>query len=405
MKLCKTNDKLLEDFMNDFKSSNVKILHEYRDGSSHTIFGAFLDPFMDVVKSAGLVGQQLLATSKLTFDLAFAFTPVAINRVYDEYKKSEDVINAKWKPLMDKADAALGIGDVAIIAFVLSPAAFLTTATVSRALKTGMNTASYFSEAGIGKKFFASIIPSISDASSGGNTEPSTPKDSPSNVKPSILTRMMNLFMLESASVKSTNLFESTNQSQNDVKKYLSDIGALAEIDKEATKQLDLIEGFYKKIIVEVVPKLHAIKQLMLVKNVDDFTRMIAKLEQSGLNMNSSGLSKMKKTLADDTKKLAKTPEFLKQLQEEAGKDVKIDQKKIELAASKIAFANSIVPILDKLSQSEKLLTDSAMQALDRIEISKSDYSKLQESKNGRRFLEMRKLSEESIKTGIDKLS
>lgn len=109
------------------------IILEYGEDYRGQLFKAFVEPFVDVAKSAKLFGQDVLNSLRLAFDTLTTFSPAKLRAARDEYKGRRDKIAREWQPLMAKAGESLQNADVALAAMVFAPSLFFG----AQALKVG----------------------------------------------------------------------------------------------------------------------------------------------------------------------------------------------------------------------------------------------------------------------------
>jgi hypothetical protein len=126
------------------------IILEYGEDYRGQLFKAFVEPFVDVAKSAKLFSQDTLNILKLGFDTLnpLNLSPKSIRQARDEYKDRRDKLAREWEPLMKKASESLQ-GDVALAAMVFAPNLFFGAQSVKALGKTPRTVADYLETAGI----------------------------------------------------------------------------------------------------------------------------------------------------------------------------------------------------------------------------------------------------------------
>ena len=127
------------------------IILEYGEDYRGQLFKAFVEPFVDVAKSAKLFSQDVLNTLKLAFDTLnpLNFTPAKLRAARDKYKDRRDKIAREWDPLMKKASESLQNTDFALAAMVFAPNLFFGAQSVKALSKAPRSVADYLETAGI----------------------------------------------------------------------------------------------------------------------------------------------------------------------------------------------------------------------------------------------------------------
>lgn len=109
------------------------IILEYGEDYRGQLFKAFVEPFVDVAKSAKLFSQDVLNSLKLAFDTLTTFSPRKLREARDKYKDRRDKLAREWEPLMKSARETLQGTDVGLVAMVVAPNLFFG----AQALKLG----------------------------------------------------------------------------------------------------------------------------------------------------------------------------------------------------------------------------------------------------------------------------
>lgn len=145
------------------------IILEYGEDYRGQLFKAFVEPFVDVAKSAKLFSQDVLNTLKLAFDTLTTLSPKKLREARDKYKDRRDKIAREWEPLMKKAGESLQ-GDVALAAMVFAPNLFFGAQSVKALGKAPRSVADYLEGAGI-KLPLLSAFASSAGGKTGGSLE------------------------------------------------------------------------------------------------------------------------------------------------------------------------------------------------------------------------------------------
>jgi len=124
------------------------IILEYGEDYRGQLFKAFVEPFVDVAKSASLFGQDVLNSLKLAFDTLTTFSPKKLREARDKYSDRRDKIAREWEPLMKKAGESLQSPDVALAAMVLAPNLFFGAQALKMGGKAPRTVADYLEGAG-----------------------------------------------------------------------------------------------------------------------------------------------------------------------------------------------------------------------------------------------------------------
>ena len=149
------------------------IILEYGEDYRGQLFKAFVEPFVDVAKSAKLFSQDVLNVLKLGFDTLnpLNFTPASLRKARDKYKDRRDKIAREWEPLMKKASESMQNTDFALAAMVFAPNLFFGAQSVKAIAKAPRSVADYLETAGIRLPLLSAF------ASSGGSKTGGTLED------------------------------------------------------------------------------------------------------------------------------------------------------------------------------------------------------------------------------------
>ena len=106
------------------RAASARLLSEqdddYEVGSLYT---TFVQPFTDVVQAANLGAQDFLNSYITYLRLWITWNPKKGEELLKQHDARREKIEQKWKPLMERTEAALSTGEADLIAFAFAPQA------------------------------------------------------------------------------------------------------------------------------------------------------------------------------------------------------------------------------------------------------------------------------------------
>ena len=324
-----------------------KFKQAYRKAKSRAVikeeslYKAFVEPFTDVLQAANLAGQDFLNSYLTYLRMFITWDTEKGKEILAKHDQRRAKIAEKWKPLMEKTDAALSTGDADLIALVLAPQVFAMSAVGSKAAEYGGGISSFLSGVGLGG-VVSSLVPGFTDMS----------EYKPEDKGASILSKMSILFLgavAGKAFLKGMKKQDAKNESviteqekkpdfADDLKTFFDDSGASDEFKKDAKVLVDSLEDALKEFDSAYEERKNLLTNL---NNASDLNSFIEALSESQTDLQESvNSSTIKKELQDSVNSLVKKPEFADQVKEEAGKD-EVTEEDLKKAAQKVVFLDA----------------------------------------------------------------
>ena len=320
--------------------------------NEESLYKAFVEPFTDVLQAANLAGQDFL-NSTLTFLRMFiTFDPKKHKELIKKHDERAAKIQEKWKPLMDRTDAALSTGDADIVALALAPHVWAVSAVGQKAAEYGGGAASFLSNIGLGG-MVSIVAPNFEGLS---DYIPSS-FDGEKDDKP-ILDKISNLFLggvaagafLKSARAEAQkdNKNEAILREQGekpdfekDLKTFMEDSGLTDAAVQDAKEIFESLKKVVQEIDEDYESRKEMFEEMHKSESLEEF---IVALDASD-SMNESddptqNIQKMKNELKDSVEELAKSKDFLTQVKEETKKD-EVSPEELKKAAEKVIFLDA----------------------------------------------------------------
>ena len=317
------------------------------------LYTTFVEPFTDIVKATGLATQDIVSSLTLVAGTILTLSPKKQEKRLSNFRDRQKKIEAKWKPLMDKATTALSTGDADILAFTFAPGLYFASSLGTSAYNAAEGIGGFLDVAGL-KGSILSLLPGVS--------EPAPFK--PEKDEKSLLDKLNTLFlgtavgMSAYASYKQsqqaeqerrgpgTLLQESSNFS-SDFNEYLDDSGLDSEIEKTQNEFIN----HYSEIISEfdkvMSGKTALVKAIKDSVDYADFVEALNKIDKEGTEITDEA-NKVEAAIKDGVEKLKDKKEFIQQLEDETESSAgSLSSDDIEKAAANVVFAN-IKSDLDK---------------------------------------------------------
>ena len=307
-----------------------------------TLYKAFVEPFTDVLQAANLAGQDFLNSSLTFLRMFITFDREKAKELLKKHDERKAKIAEKWKPLMERTDAALNTGDADIIALTLAPQVWAVSAVGTAAANYGGSMGTFLNDVGLGS-LAKLALPGLALRSIEVDTEED--KKTPLIDKISVLflgvvgaKSFMNT-LKKSAGKKnqteSRNLFEQDQKPdfKKDFERFIKDTGADKKFEKDADELFDSLKQTIKDFDDDYEAKKEMIEKLIAASNLQEFEEALEVEEQD----ESQSISQMKNELKNSVDKLVKSNDFLEQVKDESNKDDPTEDE-IRKAAEKVVF-------------------------------------------------------------------
>lgn len=326
-----------------------KIRSSKRKLDEQNLYATFVEPFTDILDALKISSKEIVSNLMMVTGQILALSPEKQEERMRNYAQRQKKIEDQWKPLMDKADAALGSGDADIVALALAPGVYVASALGASAYNSAEGVGSYLDDLGL-KKGFLSLLPGVSDST---DVAPAPKKD---DSKTSLLDKLNTLFLgtaigggvigalikdrkdkkKESRSFKGNVLSENKSEFIKDMRKYMDETGLSSQFE-EMSKDIvamfeDILEDFDK--VYESKKKI--IDAIVESKDIEELKITLDKLKTKET---AKSVEDIFDSLEENKKKLMTDESFLNALEEKSDDDSEIDP---EEAAQNTVFVELV---------------------------------------------------------------
>ena len=381
------------------------------ESDANDLYNAFIAPFADVVKAGALASQDMLNSMNLIFKSLITLSPKRMEAIGKEYDARKAKIDAKWKPIMDGADLAIGAGDAALIGFVTAPSLFLGAALGKGMAKTPKNVAQYLNDTGW-------TVPLS------GLLGASVPKGEPREKGligkgVDIAKQMLGLFYIESYVADLPILYEAPDEPDTGKKE-----GGIKDFEKELAQHfadIGLDEAFEdgfneiyeaKKEQVDAIMEMADAQLAFLTgfaaaETLEEMQEVLAAAEQNSIDTKevAQEVENLKKDLDSKASELKDDEKFKKDLEKtKMGEDLTDSQIQAQAEEASLKFANETIEELKSnfLAELEEGIPQLKEQVLEEImkdlpEEGSKEFSAIASSQNGKKYLDLFKAAKEKV--------
>ena len=322
--------------------------------NEENLYKTFVEPFVDVFDSLKIASKDIMSNVMMMTGQVLTLSPETQKKRMQKYEDRQKKIESQWKPLMDKADAALSTGDADIVALAFSPGVYLASAFGATAYNAAEGVGKFLDDLGL-KKGMLSILPGVSDVET-SSSEPDTSDD-----KKSLLDMLNTLFIGTALASTSASVLLKTKESENQKKESKNKRGVLLESSKklandlsdfmrdtgladEFQKMQDELFEYYQDVIREVDEIYSSRKEIVAAAanatTMEELSKALNDIKTKEVDM-SDAIKDIEKNFEDSKKKLVKDDDFLKTLEDESN-DAVLSDDAIEKAAEKTLFASFV---------------------------------------------------------------
>lgn len=157
-----SNQSIRQNLKKEIKKVRGRSMNEEYGGG---LYKAFVEPFTDVLKSVNVGAQDMLNSFVLHLRTFITFDPKKIEELHRGHDERQSKIAEKWKPLMEKTDAALSTGDADVLALAFAPGVFAVSAIGSTVANYAGDIGTFVDSVGLGG-FTDGLIPGSSSTKS-----------------------------------------------------------------------------------------------------------------------------------------------------------------------------------------------------------------------------------------------
>lgn len=385
------------------REAHRKAVREVKElNEDHPLWDAFVTPFTDRIKAAGLLGKDLLNVLSLAWDTVFALSPKRMKEARERFNARKGAIEKEWAPLMEKADDALGNKDLAFASFMFAPGAFLLTKAAQKSYQTAGSLNQHLNDAGW-KIPLISMLPGMSSYT-GPSPEEVTKAQKDREEGRSLLDRLAGLFFIESSWLEGDLIVEQDEDKElppfeKAMGDFLRNSGIEDKFDVAGKELIEAEQERISAIVDDAVPRLTLAKTLAETSDINEFVQAIKDAEAQGIDIDGSGSAKIETEIEASASKLMQDEEFVLQLRKEkAGikDDVdspeslpEISEQEVRESAEKIAFVNAKKSLEEKsLSMIEKLKQE-ALEAIEENEPKDATKSEIKGTKLGSDYIKI----------------
>lgn len=343
--------------------------------SEASLYSTFVEPFADVVQAVNLGTQEMLNSYITYLRLWITFDPKKGKELLKKHDERRAKIAEKWKPLMEKADAALATGDADILCLAFAPQVWAVSAVGEYVAEHSGSAQEFLQNTGL-SGFLGGLVPDIKfdDASNKKDDDDDS----------SLLDKLQVLFIGAAGAAaagaayqrgKSKESNESPNPKNNlineakeaDVKKDLEDFfdatGISDDLEKTGDELFDLMKDDIKKLTDELDQKSSSIEKIKNSTTLEDFKSAVSELKntsetptpvQEARIIFESDASK----LDDAIKKLVDSEDFVSKVKEQSGKE-EVSESDLEKAAEKVVFMDAKKSLEEELGGFDNALNST----------------------------------------------
>ena len=331
------------------------------------LYTTFVQPFSDVFSALKIFSKDVISSAMLITGQILTLSPKKQKERMKNFEERQKKIEAEWKPLMDRADAALGSGDADIVALAFSPGTYLVSTVGAKAYDAAEGVGKYLDDLGL-KKGFLSVLPGVSDTSvaSGGDSSKSSDEKEDS----SLLDKLNRLFwgtavvagvgayglgkLTKNKEAKKENLErrnsilnESSGDLAKDTEKFLSDTGASVEFESMQDNLTELYKDYIEQVDSDYESRKSFVDTITKSSTVDELLQSLKSIENTDL---AEEAEKIRKSYEDSKGKLLSSEDFKKSVSEQIGSE-EVSSQQVAEYADKALFADFMTNITDSLKK------------------------------------------------------
>ena len=341
------------------ESPETVILREYGEDYSGALYKAFIEPFVDVAKSAKLFSQDSLNILKMTLRTLTTLSPKKMVKARDDYNKAKEVLQKEWDPILKSASESIKGSDLGVVTFALAPTVFFGLQLGKFAGKAPASMSDYLSKAGWNIPFLDKIRGVGVEAEKRADREEARrAKDQEGG----ILKSLRVFFMGESVDARPLILEADEDITRQNFKAKLDEYmgSSLEDLTNAAISAKEQHGDDLKQAALEQINMLRGFRD---AQSIEDFENAVKDAQTSGFDISDldDQITKLKEDMSKKAKLLRADPEFISSLKKSADDD--ISDKDIDTAAAKVA-RDGATAAYDALKQSLDPLVEEASDSL-----------------------------------------
>ena len=323
---------------------------EYESG----LYKAFVEPFTDVLKAANLGAQDMLNSFVLHLRTFITFDPKKIEELHRGHDERQAKIAEKWKPLMEKTDAALSTGDADVLALAFAPGVFAVSAIGSTVANYSGDIGTFLDASGLGG-FTGGLVPGSSSQKS------SSSSDDGGILGGDLLDNLTKLFFVgvagsavalglrdgkkqkESLEKRGPILSESPQEDfEKDFSNFLDVTGVEESLQQDGEKIFESLKETVKEMKAELTSRQTLVNEIDNAASLAEFISAFESAYSSDQapKSNAPDTEKIKNELKASVDKLVSNSEFIAKTKEELQKD-DVSDADLRASAEKTVFLDS----------------------------------------------------------------
>ena len=342
-----------------------------------TLYKAFVEPFTDVLQAANLAGQDFLNSSLTFLRMFITFDREKAKELLKKHDERKAKIAEKWKPLMERTDAALNTGDADIIALTLAPQVWAVAAVGTAAANYGGSMGNFLNDVGLGPLAKLALPGFLLDSDSDTDTEED--KKTPLIDKISVLflgvvgaKSFMNTLKKSASKEKQTesrNLFEQNQKPsfEEDFERFIKDTQADKKFEKDADELFDNLKQTISDFDRDYEVKKQMIERLVNASSLQEFEEALETEDKLQEQDGAQSVSQMKTELKKSVDELVKSDDFITQVKEETNKEDPTEDE-IRKAAEKVVFLEAKKNMEEDFGGFEEALKDYTKEVAETLE-------------------------------------
>ena len=360
-----------------------------------SLYAAFVQPFTDVLDAVNLGAQEILNSTFTFFSLLLTWDPEKAREKLRKHDERKAKIAEKWKPLMERTDAALSTGDADILALTFAPGVYALSDLGGKAYNATEGMGSFLNNVGLKVPFLGAIIPGY-DASG--------ELDSKEDKVGSLLDKLEMLFLgavavgsltdppkgalrqSETNRPKGRILSEGVDQELlNDFNQFLEDTGVMAELKKSRDELIDGLKEDVKLFDDEYEARAKVFEGIKESTSLEEFEKAIDDIE-TATKETEAGISsqKIKQELRKGAQELAQNKEFKEKSSENAKKEL-TDDELLDFAL-KVVFEDAKKGLVGQMEEALDVFRKETGKALEEMLPSDTSLEVIKKTKDGIKF-------------------
>ena len=391
------------------KQQVINILLKEDAASRHSdLWNTFVAPFTDIVKAAGLSGQDILSAVKLNLKVLISLDPDTIQKAHDDYDKRKEALDAKWKPMMD-ANKAAGGGDAALLAFAVAPGMFLGAQLGKGAVKAPANIYDYMDEAG----WSLPLRGMIPGASKAPPPDPNEKKGILGTAK-DVVGKLADIFFIAHHAPKGPLIAEAKGESDalqfsigeaddkvdgdgkedkkqtgikdidKEIENYFEETGLDQVFKEQADEMLDMREEMLDELVSRAKPQLDLLSALIASQTPEEFASALETAKQAG--MEAAVPPSFKADFEKQAETIAKDEKFLEDLRKDNPQIT--DEEALEIA-TKTAFSSAKDQLQLQLEDGREEVVEQAIEAMEYDLPEESSKKIIEKTPQGKQYYEL----------------